>query len=103
MLRAPCCSTFGTTSGLSSEIVATENEFATAATNHEVPGMGIRTMANDMQTAQSTTPTAPKYQPIYPTAPETIYTSNQADIFPTPQPAQNQDQKIPPRWDSERQ
>ena len=88
---------------LSSEITAAENELAAVAANHEVPGVGIRTMANDMQTAQSTTPTAPKYQPIYPTAPETIYTSNQADIFPTPQPAQNQDQKLPPRWDSERQ
>ena len=97
------------TTVLASEIAATEREFAAVTTNHEVSGMGIRTMADDMRTAQSTAPTissappAPMYKPIYPTAPETIYTSNQADIFPTPQPTQNQDQKLPPRWDSERQ
>ena len=100
------------TAVLASELAATEREFAAVTTNHEVSGMGIRTMADDMRTAQSTAPTisptpstppAPMYKPIYPAAPETIYTSNQADIFPTPQPAQNQDQKLPPRWDSERQ
>ena len=96
---------------LASEITETEKELAAVTMNHEVSGMGIRTMADDMRTAQSTAPTisptpsappAPMYKPIYPTAPETIYTSNQADIFPTPPPAQHQGQNPPPHWDSER-
>ena len=92
---------------LASEITETEKELAAVTTNHEVSGMSIRTMADDMRVAQSTTPTispapsAPTYQPIYPTPPETIYTSNQSDIFPPPPPAPSHDQNLPPRWDSE--
>lgn len=92
---------------LSDEITETEKKLAAVTTNHEVSGLGIRTMAEDMRTAQSTAPTispapsAPTYQPIYPTPPETIYTSNQSDIFPPPPPAPSHDQNLPPRWDSE--
>lgn len=88
---------------LDSEIAKTEKEFAALPTQ----GMGMRTMADDMRTAQSTiptTPSAPTYQPIYPTPPEIIHTSNQSDIFPAPPPpAPNQNQNLPTRWDSERQ
>ena len=95
-----------TTGVLASEIAAVEKEFSSVPTQ----GMGMRTMADDMRTAQSTaptistTPSAPTYQPIYPTPPEIIHTSNQADIFPAPPPpAPNQNQNLPTRWDSERQ